>query len=317
MYEWIAKVTADRQACERWARWCGLLPRSVMATLCRMAALLLYSCAASGLRRKVQGNMKELLPERSAQQIRKAGFRYTENVIFALYEILLESHRLSGSEKWRFRTEGEAYLEEALRLGRGAIVYTPHAGNFFYYYWYLCQKYSCLTVATGGSSELRPLYLKFLDMGCPGLDYDSTPPLELLRKLRKHLQAGGVVFLLGDFWRPTFPPARFFGRMTRTPEGASTLSIEQGVPIIPFSGWRERGWVHRMRFEAPLYLSSSFTKATRAEATNVLNRFMERVIRERPEQWFYWFNAEERWETEQGGGAGVHTEQERRKTHTA
>ncbi|WP_253957392.1 LpxL/LpxP family acyltransferase [Paenibacillus oleatilyticus] len=106
-------------------------------------------------------------------------------------------------------------------------------------------------------------------------------------------------------------------RRFRPPEGASTLSIEQRVPIIPFSGWRERAWVHRMRFEAPLYLSSSFTRATRTEATNVLNRFMERVIRERPEQWFYWFNAEERWETEQGDGAGAHTEQERGKTHTA
>ncbi|UUZ79261.1 hypothetical protein LJK88_29220 [Paenibacillus sp. P26] len=142
------------------------------------------------------------------------------------------------------------------------------------------------------------MYLKFLNLGCPGLDYDNTPPLELYRRLKKHLAAGGVVFLLGDFWRPSFPVSRFFGRRTRTPEGAAMLAIEQQVPVVPFYGFRERGFRHRLIFKEPLYLYSSFTRATRTDAANLLNRFMERVIRERPEGWFYWFNAEERWEPE-------------------
>ncbi|MGO4276682.1 hypothetical protein AB4Z22_43815, partial [Paenibacillus sp. TAF58] len=34
----------------------------------------------------------------------------------------------------------------------------------------------------------------------------------------------------------------------------------------------------------------------RAEANLLLNAFMERIIREQPSAWFYWFNVHERWE---------------------
>ncbi|TVY10130.1 lysophospholipid acyltransferase family protein [Paenibacillus cremeus] len=296
MYDWIGKAASNERLLQRWVTFTGWLPRSWMLGCCRITALLLFWVSGRDLREKVLGNLLDLLPKRSEADLRRIRLSYFQNLVITLYEIVLEAHRLAGSEHWRFQVEGEAHLEEALRLGRGAIVYTPHEGNFFYYYWYLCQKYDCLTVATAGSAELRPLYLKFQAMGCPGLDYDNTPPLELLRRLRKHLQGGGVVFLLGDFWRPTFPRSRLFGRDTRTPDGASSLSIEQQVPVIPLHGWRERGWVHRLQFEPALHLSSAFTSATRSDATMLLNRFMERVITECPEQWFYWFNAHERWE---------------------
>jgi KDO2-lipid IV(A) lauroyltransferase len=257
-----------------------------------------YWLAGRKLQRKVLQNLEDLLPDRSGKNRKAYRLRFFQNLAITMYEILLDSYRLKGSESWRFRSKGEEHLEEALRLGRGAIVYTPHAGNFFYYYWYLCRKYSCLTIATAGSPELRPLYLHFQGMGCPGLDYDQTPPLELLRKLRKHLAGNGVVFILGDFWRPSFPLSRFFGKTTRTPEGAASMAIEQQVPLIPFYGRRARGFTHELTFEQPLHLYASFSKEQRADATLLLNRFMERVIREYPEQWFYWFNAEERWENE-------------------
>ena len=37
-------------------------------------------------------------------------------------------------------------------------------------------------------------------------------------------------------------------------------------------------------------------RIARAEANLLLNGFMERVIREQPGSWFYWFNVHERWE---------------------
>lgn len=314
MYDWIGRITSDERSLDRLARICGWLPRFVMLWSCSAAALLLYMLSGKGLRSRVQGNMRDLLDERSERKLSQWSHRFYRNVVLALYEILLESRRLEGSAGWRFKVEGEHRLKEALQLGRGAIVYTPHVGNFFYYYWYLCRHYSCLTVATGGSPELRPLYLKFLNLGCPGLDYDSTPPLELYRRLKKHLASGGVVFLLGDFWRPAFPASRFFGRRTRMPEGAAMLSIEQEVPVIPFYGYRERGFKHRLLFEEPLHLYSSFTRATRTDATNVLNRFMERVIRQQPDAWFYWFNAEERWEKDP---EAAEPDSESTKMHTA
>jgi KDO2-lipid IV(A) lauroyltransferase len=138
--------------------------------------------------------------------------------------------------------------------------------------------------------------MKFYEMGCDGLDYDNTPPLEMLRSLKKHLANNGIVFILGDFWRPAFPLSEFFGRLTRSPEGAAMLSIEQRVPVVPFYGGRLKGFTHRLVFERPMFLYEQYQRSQRSEATNQLNRFMEQVICCHPDQWFYWFNADERWE---------------------
>ncbi len=121
----------------------------------------------------------------------------------------------------------------------------------------------------------------------------------MYRTLKKHVQNGGVVFLLGDFWRPSFPLSKLFGRVTRTPEGAAMLALEQQVPIVPFYGFRSQGFKHRLVVGEPFILHSpetSSVRSARADANLILNSFVERVIREQPASWFYWFNVHERWE---------------------
>nr|WP_282935464.1 lipid A biosynthesis acyltransferase [Paenibacillus sp. RC67] len=298
MYDWIGVITKQQHRWEKVARICSWFPKSMMLLLCKCLGTVWFLASRRGLGARIQKNLTELLSERSEKKLRGYRLSYFHNLVITLYELWIETYRLKETAAWRFQVEGEEHLEEALLLGHGAIVYAPHVGNFFYYYWYLCQRYSCLTIVTSGSEELQPMYYRFRDLGCYGLDYDATPPLELVRKLRNHLAANGVVFILGDFYRPTFPLSRFFGKTTRTPEGAASLGIDYQVPIIPFHGYRKKGFTHMLSFEQPLHLYASFQRTQRAEATKVLNRYMESVIREYPEHWFYWFNAEERWEDE-------------------
>ncbi|NOU96949.1 lipid A biosynthesis acyltransferase [Paenibacillus sp. LMG 31456] len=294
----MGKITGSPRTTRTLSLLSGWLPPTLVLVLCKGIGILIYWLTGGNLRSKVLRNLLDLLPDHSDKERSSYNIQFFQNLIIILYEILLDSYRLPKSEGRRFQVKGEVHLTEALRMERGAIVYSPHVGNFFYYYWYLCQKYSCLTIATSGSSELRPLYLRFKELGCPGLDYDSTPPLELLRKLRKHLSENGVVYILGDFWRPTFPESYFFGKKTRTPEGAASLAIELQVPLVPFYGRRVRGFTHELVFEQPLQLHAMYSRSQRADATRLLNSIMERVIRKNPAQWFYWFNAEERWEKE-------------------
>ncbi|GAX88873.1 lysophospholipid acyltransferase family protein [Effusibacillus lacus] len=303
MYNWIGTLTQDQKRLQILARWMRLVPRPlVYATLWTIGWLI---CLGAGsVRQQVRRNMAELLQEETPGRIARFSREYFCNLPLVLYEILLDSHTLESTKDWRFLTEGEEHLQEALRHGRGAILHTAHVGNFFYYYWYLSQKYPCLTVVTASSPEIRPLYLIFQQLGCHGLDYDETPHLELIRTLRKHLAGNGVVFLLGDFWRPAFPKATFFGRETRSPGGTAALALDQQVPVVPFYGCRIKGFRHRLCFGPPVYLHEEFERHQRTEATNRLNILMERVIRRLvPGQWFYWFNSEERWEpTEQVKG---------------
>ncbi|TXK85380.1 lysophospholipid acyltransferase family protein [Paenibacillus sp. N3.4] len=301
MYEWIAQLTSNERTFQRWTAILNLFPSHLMIFLGHIMALILYGLARKGMRHRVERNMRDLLGDLSRLRFKVLSLTYFQNVVFTLYEILFRSHRLERIQAKTFEIDGEEYLEEAQRSadGKGFIVYTPHVGNFFYYYWYLAQRYDCLTVASAGSPELKPLYMKFAALGCKGLDYDSVPPLELYRTLKKHVLGGGVIFILGDFWRPNFPLSRLFGRVTRTPEGASMLAIEQEVPIVPFYGYRVAGFKHKLTFEAPIYLYEKFdrsVRSARSEANLLLNAFMERIIHKHPSAWFYWFNAHERWE---------------------
>ncbi|MBO8164983.1 MAG: lysophospholipid acyltransferase family protein [Brevibacillus sp.] len=295
MYDWIGRITKLIERKPSLAGWVGVVPRPVMFGAASLCGWLLWKKERQ-LRAKVLANMRDLLPSRSDTELNAACRDYFRNFLIVLYEIILDSGRLHLSEHWRFRVEGERYLQEALEEGKGAVVFAPHVGNFFYYYWYLSRRYSCLTVVTAGSPELRPLYLLFQRMGCRGLDYDATPPIELMRTLRKHLRQNGVVFLLGDFWRPIFPKAKLFDRITRSPSGTTALALEQQVPVVPFYGYREQGFRHRLVFGPVIHLHEEFRPDQRKEATSRLNRLIEEAVRSVPSQWLYWFNAESRWE---------------------
>lgn len=137
--------------------------------------------------------------------------------------------------------------------------------------------------------------------GCASLHLKSIKEINeiySMLKIKRVVSDRGVVFLLGDFWRPSFPPATLFGRTMRCPGGAAALAFENKTPVIPFYGFREQFFQHRLVFGSPVFLHEEYKAHQRAEATNKLNLFLEQVINSVPEQWFYWFNVNERWEYE-------------------
>lgn len=301
MYEWIAKLTTGDGEQSRLVRALPLFPLWLMSILCTLSAAVLCIASRNGFLKRVEHNLEDLLAPMSKRRLRKLRRRYVRNVVYSLCEIILLSDRLNERN---FELKGEEHLQTAQRLGngKGFIIYTPHVGNFFSYYWYFTKRYDCLTIASAGSPELAPLYMKFAALGCKGLDYDTVPPIELYRTLKKHVLAGGIVFLLGDFWRSSFPLSRLFGRVTRTPEGAAMLAHEHQVPIVPFYGYRKQNFRHQLVVGAPIHINSTVdrtARSARAETNLLLNDFIERVIREQPASWFYWFNAHERWENVQ------------------
>ncbi|AMA72373.1 MULTISPECIES: lysophospholipid acyltransferase family protein [Aneurinibacillus] len=294
MYEWLAKITTSPSRL-RLLRCAGTkLPGWLAWLLCAFCAFLLYICSTN-LRGRIKQNISEILPQRKKYSLSFLSYRYFFHLFRFLFEIIIDVQQTPSRQKVTVKTEGLYHLEQALRLGRGVVLLTPHTGNFFAYYMYLSKKYPCLTVATASSPELFPLYETFRQMGCRGLDYDTTPPRELWRTLRQHLKKNGVVMLLGDFFRPNFPPAYLFGKPTRCPAGSVTLALESRVPIIPFYGCCTGGFSHRMVFLPPLFLYEQYAPQEREKAMEALTRTLEFLILQAPSQWLYWFNADERW----------------------
>ena len=301
MYSLLRHITGQPARLARVRRWGRYIPYRLATALCWAAAGLAV-LAAPALRRRLTANMRQGLPDQRPLQRLGCCVAYLANLLILLYEVMVDVQRLPAHGERRFIVDGLDHIEAARRQGRGVILFAPHMGNFFYAYWYLCQRYPCLTVGTAGSPELRPLYQAFFDMGCPGLDYDQTPPRELVSRLRDHLAGNGVVLLLGDFWRPGFPAATFLDRRSRSPQGAARLALDGGVPIIPLYGLRQ-GRRHRLTLGPPRQLLADFARHERAAATNALNDWMSAAIRRHPSQWLYWISAAERWENQPAGAA--------------
>ncbi|QRG68718.1 lysophospholipid acyltransferase family protein [Brevibacillus choshinensis] len=295
MYRWIGWVTSPKRA-RLLGRILTGIPKPFLLALFSLAAHLLARFGGQ-VSQRIKDNMTAVLGKNApVEHLRR---QYFYQVCLTLYELLFVSMRLPSQGEKRFCLTGEKHLQSALGAGRGAILYAPHMGNFFFAYWLLSQRYPCLAVVTARSEELRPLYLMMQELGCTGLDYDETPPLLLLKKLRKHLSQNGVVFLLGDFSRPGFPAGSLFGRKTPLPHGAASLALHGKATVIPFYCRRLKGFTHLCVFQPPLLLHEQFRTDQVAEAMEQLYPFLEDFVRAVPEQWLYWFNVDERWTTEE------------------
>ncbi|MGV3591725.1 MAG: lysophospholipid acyltransferase family protein [Gammaproteobacteria bacterium] len=299
MYAWIGRLTAPGIFARAVRRVLAALPRGVVYPLLTLVGWCIYACATR-TRRRIQQNMAILLPETAPRERSRLGRRYVVHECMTIYEQAIEyRHALSTTSRRRARIEldGVEQLDAALRLGRGAILYTPHLGNYFYSYWRLSQQYDATTVVTAGSAELRKLFEEVYALGgMKGYDYDTETPRDLVFKLRAHLKRNGVVFLLSDFSRPEFPPYTLFGKPARLPSGALTLALLQQCPIVPCYGERTGWGKHRLVFLPPLHLHERYDMRHKSEAMQQLAHTMENLIREVPEQWLYWFNVHERWE---------------------
>jgi KDO2-lipid IV(A) lauroyltransferase len=296
LYEWIGALTRQTKKFNHMAMLLHLLPDWLLYWIFYTLGSVIYGLSGAKLRRRITSNMCEVLGDQSKREIRKHVYAYYHNLSLSLFEIMFGFWRLPRGVANKFIIEDEQFLQVALNDGKGVIVYAPHVGNFFYYYWYLSRHYDCLTVGTTASPELKPIYNQYEQMGCRGLDYDETTPLELIRTLRNHLAKNRIIFILGDFWRKQFPLIELFGKPTRGPHGAAALALDLQTPVISFSGFRTRGFKHRLVFGKPIHLYETFARSQRQEAASLLNHSMEQTILAHPEQWFYWFNLHERWE---------------------
>jgi len=296
MYKLIRMFSQNTLTARCLAWFLLLLPRQFSVCACKLLAQLLIVFAPE-LRNKVTTNFRELFPnEYPGKELKVICQDYYQNLLLTLVEILIYSREINKFDQY-LEVDGENHLTEALKQGRGVILYAPHVGNFFYYYYYLSRHYPSLTVATALDEELHNLYLIFQRLGCLGLDYDSTNKLKMLTTFKRHLAQNGVLLLMGDFWRQEFPPTTMFGRSTRLPRGTAALSLDLKVPVVPFYGFRTKTFYHKLVFQEPIYLFDHYTKNQKAEATTYLNGFLEKIIKEVPTQWFYWFNCDERWES--------------------
>jgi KDO2-lipid IV(A) lauroyltransferase len=191
--------------------------------------------------------------------------------------------------------EGTQFVEEAHAKGRGLLLLTPHLGCFEIcaqaYAEHFSAQYGPITVLF---RPARQAWLREVMEGArhrPGL---ATAPASLagVRQMIRALRRGETVGLLPD----QVPPdgmgvwAPFFGRPAYTMTLAARLAQQTGATVLLIWGERRPGGAgYTVRF-LPLCEALPDDVEAQAESAAVINRAMESLIRQCPQQYLWGYH---------------------------
>lgn len=191
----------------------------------------------------------------------------------------------------RLRFENEALLGDALARGRGVLILTPHMGCFEVTAQAIAERFGAVKPITVLYRPARQPWLRDLVRTSRERPNLMAAPASLsgVRQMIRALRKGEMVGLLPD----QVPPdgmgvwAPFFGRPAYTMTLATRLVQQTGAELM--LTWGERlpgghGYVQRFfPFPEPLPQDS-------VEAAAAINRAMEGLIRQCPQQYLWGYN---------------------------
>jgi KDO2-lipid IV(A) lauroyltransferase len=192
--------------------------------------------------------------------------------------------------------DGETLIERALARGRGLLLYTPHMGNFEMAARAYGERFGArqpITVLYRPARQSWLAQLQTTSREHPGMQA-APATLAGVRQLLRALRKGEAVGLLPD----QVPPegqgvwAPFFGAPAYTMTLAARLAQQTEASVLFV--WCERrprgaGFVFHVR-EMHETMPALRDDPTGALGAAVVNRELEALIRERPEQYLWGYN---------------------------
>ncbi|MBS2029667.1 MAG: lysophospholipid acyltransferase family protein [Deltaproteobacteria bacterium] len=270
--------------------WIGLWPERWALAYGELLGRLVH---ALGIRRRVAlENLAQAFPEKSDAE--------REAICAAHYAHLGRSAiEFFRSVKWSneellARVEANEWdiVERTRAEQKGLIACVAHLGNFEVFAGYIARRGLPLTAVTRqlkGSANDAWMSVRG-ELGVRELRGKNV-----VAKMIDVLREEGVLALIIDQnmlpKRAIFSP--LFGRLAATTPAPAVLAERTGAPVILAALFRLPDGRFRTRFMGPFGLRGSGSERTQA-LTDDLNRALETMIREHPEQWFW---VHRRWKT--------------------
>ena len=191
--------------------------------------------------------------------------------------------------------QGRELIEAALSGGRGVVLLTPHMGSFEVTAQAIAQdlaaRYGPITVLYRPARKAALREVMDESRARPGV---ATAPATLagVRQMMRALKRGEAVGLLPDqvppdgmgVWVP------FFGKPAYTMTLAARLVQQTGaVPLLIWGERLARGAGYTVRV-SDLGETLPAADPTQAESAAIINRAMERLIRQCPQQYLWGYN---------------------------
>ena len=275
-----------------WAAWIvPRLPRRFVHWLPKVIGPLAWLLVTPA-RRQVTRNMAHVLgPDIRATT---AGRRKLRRVARALFcngiSNYLDALLLPTLDHQAFlqyiSVEGQGYMEEALALGKGVLLFSAHFGPFEYMnQWFAASGYQ-VTIPVERLKDERLLRLMVDLRASSGITYvplgGSAPMRTIIQALRKNQ----IVLITADRAVEGESVVRdFFGAPARLPIGPVNLSIRTGAPLVGAFGWRNsREHIGASFARLTLGLSEEERKQPDVIEAALIKQ-MEQAISAHPEQW--------------------------------
>ncbi len=264
------------------------LPFSVTRRVAFHAAAAYWASGAKHVR-FARENLRHAFPDMAEADRDAIGRTSIQNFARSILD-------LARSEAWSLdqvlamhKIEGISNLDQALSLGKGAIVLAPHMGNFELGIRALSGSgYKVTAVARRARNPIVDQWLcrHRQEGGAEVVDHRGAAP-RILRALRR----GRIVPLLIDQYvrREQGVWAPLFGVRASTSTSVAILSMRSGCPVVPMYTVREGCDEHRVVVSEPILAPTDRTDVTGAvlEMTTRFNQSLEAAIRLHPEQWVW------------------------------
>jgi KDO2-lipid IV(A) lauroyltransferase len=274
-----------------------LVPRALHPPFAFLAGALVYLFVGES-RRGVRGNLRVVTGhDRVERLVFTCFYKYARNWC----DVML-MFRFRGERLFRLigrRTGGE-FLEEAMVQGCGAILISPHFGNWELGGLGLTEMGYRINVLTFREPDEKVNQMREKVRGERGIgfiyvDRDDPSPLAIIEAVNA-LRRNEILALLGDRDGSSHTiTLDFFGKPASIPLGAAYLALASGAPVIPAFIPLE-GSRYATILEEPIRFQGGHGRheeAIREGCARIL-RVFERYIRSYPDQWYnlydYWGN---------------------------
>ena len=254
---------------------------------------LFYLCLTEK-RQAVRSNLRIVTGRHNVERLLFSTFRmFAHNWCDVMLMMRLRGAKLQALIG---RRSSSAPLDQALAAGNGAILVSPHLGN-----WELGglgladlgYKINVLTFREPDEkvNELREAVREERGISFIYVDRHDTSPLAIIEAVNA-LRRNEVLALLGERDGSSQSISLdFFGKPTAIPVGPAYLALASGAPVIPVFVPLENGKYSTLMEDA-IYFEGGHGKHKEAIRTGMerLVKVFELYIRRYPEQWYNFFD---------------------------
>ena len=270
-----------------------LVPRALIPPIAFITALFFYLLFPRQ-RQGARANLRTVTGRRRVEPLLiSAYYKYSRN-----WADVMLMMRLHGKKLFSLigREQGAGILDAVLAQGKGAILVSPHFGNWELGGLGLADRGYRLNVLTFREpdekvNELREEVRGRRGIGVIYVDRNDTSPLAIIEAVNA-LRRNELLALLGDRDGSSHTLTMdFFGKPAEIPAGPAYLAMASGAPVLPVFVPIEGG-KYATIMEQPIYFGGGHGRhgAAIREGMGKLLGVFEEYIRRYPDQWYNFFD---------------------------